>query len=731
MDVSMNPRGKRRRAEKKADVVAPSFTLDSRNRGILAAVALCGLSFIAYANSFGVGFLLDNSFIIVHSPHVHEATLNNVGLIFQHSYWWPRFEAGLYRPFTTLSYLFNYAVLGNGIQPAGYHWINLMLHAGNVLLAYVLAMRVMGKFWPAVLTAAVWAVHPVLTEAVTNIVGRADLLATMSVLGGLLMYLKFTEAAGWWRVAWLAGLMAMTTVGVFSKESAVAVLGVIVLFELVWWKERPQHLELLWGCLATLVPIGAMLYQRTHVLAHLQLIDFLFIDNPIIGASFLQGRLTAIKVIARYLLIILWPVNLSIDYSYAAIPLARGTLADWISWIVVGALIAGVGLLYRRDRAAFFFACFAVVTFVPGANLLLVTGTIMGERLVYLSSLGVVACAVLGIYSLAQRFDVRLLPPLVLGSMIVLLLIRTWSRNAEWQSDVTLLRSAVEASPGSFKVHHAYAQAVYGSDPSLSRVNRVGSAASLANLNLAISEEEKSLAILDTLPDSLNNSDPYYSAAEDDFVKGEYLRQRGSNEAAAVYAHGLAIAVRALPLFNADYRYARSGERAHAGGSDSTSTDQDPDAYVLLSFLYLRTGGFERALEMGQVARSLTPLRPEIHGVISDALLGLGRRNDAAVALAEGLILTDDPGLQQKLVESYRTSDPTGCETISRQEGLQINASCDGVRRDFCAASVDAIKLTLRAGRRDLAESEEHNLLENYHCARGPMEELLQTAPKP
>ena len=181
-------------------------------------------------------------------------------MILNHTYWWPRIESGLYRPFTTLSYLFNYAILGDNDQPAGYHWINLFLHALNVFLVYLLAFRLLRKMWPAAFIAAVWAVHPVLTESVTNIIGRADLLAGLALLSGLLMYVKSTESAGWRRVAWLAGLMAVTTMGVFSKESAVAILGVIVLYEFTWWKERKQLRGLLYGCAALAPPLLGMWY---------------------------------------------------------------------------------------------------------------------------------------------------------------------------------------------------------------------------------------------------------------------------------------------------------------------------------------------------------------------------------------------------------------------------------------------------------------------------------------
>ncbi|HEX4148698.1 MAG TPA: hypothetical protein VHY20_06915, partial [Pirellulales bacterium] len=192
-----------------------------------AAAALCALTLLVYANSFRAGFTLDNKGLIVEDPRLRAANAENVGQILDHSYWWPQGESGLYRPVTTLSYLFNYSVLGNGGQPEGYHWVNLLLQCGNVLLVYALALRLWAEFWPAVFTAALWAAHPVLTESVTNIAGRADLLAGMAVLGSLLLYLKSKESAGWRRWAWLAALMAMSAMGMFSKESAAVIPAVI------------------------------------------------------------------------------------------------------------------------------------------------------------------------------------------------------------------------------------------------------------------------------------------------------------------------------------------------------------------------------------------------------------------------------------------------------------------------------------------------------------------------
>ncbi len=188
-------------------------------RSLLAAVILSALTLLTFSNSFQAGFAWDNEHLILKDPRIRAATAENIGLILQHTYWWPTGEAGLYRPLTTLSYLFNYSILGHSEQPAGYHWINLILHTINVLLVYALAMRLVRKLWPPVFIAAVWGVHPVLTESVTNIVGRADLLAGFAILSGFLLYLKSAESTGSRKVVLLSGLTLVTAVGSIQRKA--------------------------------------------------------------------------------------------------------------------------------------------------------------------------------------------------------------------------------------------------------------------------------------------------------------------------------------------------------------------------------------------------------------------------------------------------------------------------------------------------------------------------------
>ena len=303
----------------------------------------------------------------------------------------------------------NYAVLGNGPRPAGYHWVNLVLHEVNVALVYALGMLILGETAPALALAAIWGLHPLLTESVTNIVGRADLLAAFGVLAGLLCHVRGASAAGRRRVAWLAGLAAAQAVGLFSKENAAVLPGIMLLYDLTWperatWRRRAPAYA------AVALPIAAFFYLRSGLHMHM-VIEFT--ENPLVSAGFWTARLTAVKVIGMYLWLFLWPARLSADYSYNAVPLFGWRVSNWedAKAIIALAVCLGAALLAvllavrwrRTGKPLLFFLVFFFVALSPTSNLIVLIGSIMAERFLYLPSVGLAGCVVAAVYALGQR----------------------------------------------------------------------------------------------------------------------------------------------------------------------------------------------------------------------------------------------------------------------------------------------------------------------------------------
>src|SRR5579863_518234 len=648
----------------------------------LALVALCAITLLAWSNSFQCGFVFDNRFLLLLDTRVHQATRENLALILNHTWLWPATEAGLYRPVTTLSWLFNYAILGNADHPAGYHWINLLLHAGNVLLVFALARRLVRDFWPSFLIAALWAVHPVLTESVTNIVGRADLLAGMTTLGGLLMYLRSTETSGGRQLAWLAALGVVTAVGVFSKESAVAVVGIIALYESTWWDRRRLY-NFFQACLAMSPALLAMWWARTRVLAASAPAEFPFVDNPIVGADFWTGRLTALKVLALYLERLIWPVHLSADYSYSQIPLADGRLTDWIAWSVVAAAAIVVVLLFRRNKAAFFGAGLALVALLPASNLVIPIGTIMAERLLYLPAVGFSICLTLALYSFCRRIRAGAQAPLALGLLMVVAFgVRTWVRNNDWRDDFTFWSAAVRTSPRSFKTHTFFGGQMMSGD----HIDYDG----------VFREGERSVALLDSLPDELNDSSVYLrtgvqfgSIADNSLRLDPNGKEIIQPENIPKYERARILLLRAAAILKAHHEAELDksfGFSSAPGNPALLSMDSDFNTYLSLSTTDNRLGKTEESLQYAQQAQTVSPGRPEGYLQLHAALLAAGRRDDAMAALLEGILVTSNATIEQSLARDYASSPAESECAVSREQGEpSINYSCAIVRKQLCS----------------------------------------------
>ncbi len=436
---------------------SPAPAISVKHSWRIAALAILCLA--AYSNSFRSGFVLDNRALILDDARVHSVNGPNISRILTGDYWPDQIAAGLYRPVTTFTYLLNYAVFGNGDQPAGYHWINLLLHAINASLVYALALLIFESAGSAFILAALWADHPVLTESVTNIIGRADLLAGLGVLAGLLCYLK-GQTAQKGRFVWALGLAAAQALGLFSKESAVVLIGLMLLCDLTWPLRSklaarvPFYVGAVLICLVFLFINGG---SRWHM-------NVAFTDNPLISAGFWSARLTAFKVVGRYLWLFVWPAHLSADYSFNTIPVFSWRLTNWADVVtVLVLLILAIGsrwlLRWRRTQPPlFFFASFFAITLLPTSNLIVLIGTVMAERFMYLPYIGLAGCLVIVLRALSTRFQPggKPAPKLlwaVVSLLIVALAVRTYERNFDWQDDTSLWTSAVQVSPDSAKAH--------------------------------------------------------------------------------------------------------------------------------------------------------------------------------------------------------------------------------------------------------------------------------------
>ncbi|MBS1854957.1 MAG: DUF1736 domain-containing protein [Acidobacteria bacterium] len=563
--------------------------MTSRKRHILLIAALWGAALAAYSNSFQGALVFDAQGLILEDARLAAPTAANVKRIFTEDYWSTGTRSGLYRPLVKLTYM------ATGTSPALNHWVNFLLHAINLTLVYLLGLVLMRRSDLAFLWAAVWALHPVLTESVTNVVGRPDLLAGFAVLAGLLCHIRRQRAA----------LAVVALIGVFSKESAVVLLAAMVLYDIAWRNRDPVS----YACVAA--PLALFAWARMHVFHGLSPASIPFTDNPIVAAGFVSGLLTAIKVIGRYLLLLLWPSTLSCDYSYNEVPLAGWDDFGALASLAVIAAAAVWTLRNRRRRPlAFLLVGLFFAGLLPTANLLFPIGTIMAERFLYVPAIGFAGCAVLAAGEKWGRW--------VLAAACVLLAVRTWARNEDWRDNQSLWASAAAAAPDSYKAHM--------------------SAAGGLPLAGAAREMDRALAIVDPLPDARNVATVYVNA-------GGLFRDMGDAarppEREKLYRKSLATLERGERIQNA---------------SGSVRWFQ---LYQELGAVWLRLGDFDRAAVYLFEATMVAPGNPQLKAELADAY----GRSGVACAVRNGAVNMDCPPVREQACRAARNlGNESACE---------------------------------------------------------------------
>ncbi len=389
------------------------------------AVLVFAAALLAYLANLGNGFVYDDRFVIERNPLVQ--SLDFWGLLTT-SYWGEIVDAGLYRPLTLLSFGLNRAL---GASAAGFHLANDVLH-GVAAVSALLVARTMGLSSAGALGAALlFALHPVQSEPVNALVGRAEILAFLFTLASFLLF---------------AGKKSPLLVGgaflcaLLSKESAAFALPLFVL-------HRRDGARLL--ALGGAVVAGAAV--RIAVLGGLGIRgrEIGFLDNPLAHSGIGARLLAAPVLLLHYVRLALWPGSLSADYSFDQIPVPESA-SDLR--VILGALVLAV-LLYLAARGGR--AGIAALTFVVplagSLHLLFPLGTIFAERLLYLPMMGAALAFGLVVEALATRS--RWLSAVVAVAVLGACAARVWTRIPDWRDNETLFRETVETSPSSARSH--------------------------------------------------------------------------------------------------------------------------------------------------------------------------------------------------------------------------------------------------------------------------------------
>ena len=472
--------------------------------------------------------------------------------------------------------------------------------------------------------------------------------------------------------------------------------------------------------------------------------------------SFLTARITAIKVIGRYFWLLLWPQQLSCDYSYNQIPIVNWHFNTWEDWKAIVALVAIVIVLlvairnYHRNKPLFFFIFFFFGTLLPSSNLIpnptfgqsffdkisWCIGSIMAERFLYLPSIGFVGCLVVAVYSIcrrlipnldvspwAQRIWLQVVARTALSLIVVAYGVRAFNRNEDWKDDETLWTKAVQTCPDSFKSHKSLAFALYEKDPEGKNIDRI------------LDEAEKARKVTDKTQIVLLHLGAYYRIKGDTYAQhaGDGVTLVPSAQSLPWYQKSVEALSNAVPLdeeFNADNR---QKELTRGRNPNEIPDIGNHEIYWNLGISYMRLSEYQNALNAYMHMRHLAPTNPDAYLSIASVYLATNHAEEAAVSLLQALLLDGSRAQALRLLaDIYRQIDKEGCAVIMNQGEPRLNLDCTIVRNHICSAYYGLIQVFLETKDREMhrkAVDAEQNAVQNYRCPPDAFKKLFPDQP--
>jgi tetratricopeptide (TPR) repeat protein len=645
----------------------------------LAALALAALALVAHHGALAGDFLWDDDDYVTANAALDDAA----GLA---RIWLVPGATPQYYPLTFTSFWLEHQLFGDA--PFGYRVTNVLLHAANAVLAWLVLRRL--RVPGAWLAAAIFAIHPAHVESVAWITERKNVLSGVFSLAALLAALGIVDAGGAAAAAGrgrAVGVVVLFIAALLAKTVACTLP--VVLLLLAWWRRgRVTRAEVV--ATLPLLAAGAALAAVTVWMEHTHVggRGALFALSPV------QRVLIAGRALWFYVATLVWPHPLSFVY-----PRWDVDPAVWWQWLFpLAAILVGVVLWTARARvgrgpiaAALGFA----VTLAPALGFVDVYPmryTFVADHYQYLASLFLIA----PLAALAARAAARGGAPVaaLAAPLLALLAVLTWQRTAVFADQETLWRDviakdprgsmalvnlgmwlhrhdrsaeaatalaeAVRRDPADAEIHgdlgivlvalgraadaraHLERAVALAPDVASARNNLANVLAAEGRLDEAVAHYREAVRLAPGYADALNN------------LANVLVRQGKPEEAIARYEAAIAADPGyATAHANLSTVLASSGREDDAIAHLRAAVRLDPalaDAQRALGARLAARGAWDAAVEHLGAAARLQPGRVEVQYQLAAALMGAGRTDDAIAAYARALVLRPDaPDLHNDL----------------------------------------------------------------------------------
>lgn len=240
------------------------------------------LVWVAYWNSLGGGFHFDDQAIFLDS------------YIVSPGFGWKILRLMQTRPLTFLSFHWNF--LAGGVEPQGFHAVNVLLHAANTILIVLIARRLLRPSL-ALLAGALFALHPLQTQAVNYVFERATLLAAFFALLSLLCFVQERYAYA----------VAAFGLSLLAKEETIALPAFMLLYDIVYRRHRIR-----WAFYAAMLALAGLAMIRLFAVLRMVPDAKLGFGK---GISVIPYALTQCRVVWLYIRLFLFPYGLNLDHD--------------------------------------------------------------------------------------------------------------------------------------------------------------------------------------------------------------------------------------------------------------------------------------------------------------------------------------------------------------------------------------------------------------------------------
>jgi len=415
-------------------VSAPPFERligDLRQRPILLGALLVLATLLLYARVTHHEFLdFDDSPYVTQNIHVSTG-LNSGNVVWAFT----SFQEANWHPLTWLSHMADCQLFGLSSGPP--HFVNVVLHAANVLLLFWLLQRATGAVWRSFLVAALFAVHPLNVETVAWVAQRKSLLCTLFSLLTIAAYGWYVRRPGWKKYLVVVAAFALA---LMSKPMAVSLPLVLLLLD-YWPLERYEDLPFRrkWVRLSVeKLPLLLMSATSSAVTMVAQRSRGAVAVESILPLSVRLEN--AIVSYVAYIGKTVWPAKLAVFYPH---PEHSLLWSDVIAAAVILIAITMAVLYFHRARYLAMGWFLFVITLIPVIGIVQVGHQAMADRYAYIPCIGLFVIIAWGLSDVVTAAAIPRVVPAMAALCLILALAAATTRYLQyWQSGVKLFTQA-------------------------------------------------------------------------------------------------------------------------------------------------------------------------------------------------------------------------------------------------------------------------------------------------